>query len=136
MTDFVPEFFFLDFIHIKVVSDFVFLVFQDFVELVDFLVHLLLLSELLQLIQFEESLMLFGKLLEVFLELLVLLFQAALFIQKLLKLLGQRKELKLGSLELFVVCKLEFLFFCLFLFLSELFFSPLVKVGQFFDLSN
>jgi hypothetical protein len=80
--------------------------------------------------------MLFGKLLEVFLELLVLLFQAALFIQKLLKLLGQRKELKLGSLELFVVCKLEFLFFCLFLFLSELFFSPLVKVGQFFDLSN
>ena len=80
--------------------------------------------------------MLFGKLLEVFFELLVFFFQAALLIHKLFKLLGQSKELKLGSFELFVVDKLKLLLFGFFLFLSELFFSPLVKVGQFFDLSN
>ena len=80
--------------------------------------------------------MLFGKLLEVFFELLVLFFQATLFIHKLFKLLGQSKELKLGSFELFVIGKLKLLLFGFFLFLSELFFSSLVKVGQFFDLSN
>jgi hypothetical protein len=88
-----PEFFFLNFIHIQIVPDFIFLIFEDFLESVGLLIDFFLFAEFFQLVQFKNPLVLFGGLLQGLLELLVGLLQRTLLVEKLLELFCEGQEL-------------------------------------------
>jgi hypothetical protein len=93
MIDLFPELFFLNFIHIQIIPDLVFLIFEYLVESVGLLVEFLLFAQLFQLVHFENALVLFSGLVQRLLQFLVGLLQGALLVEQFLELVCEGEEL-------------------------------------------